>query len=142
MNIRLVLPEEILSRWSEISPYIQEAIDKGQGENSLLDHARKLLHCNTHCWLIEDQDNKLIGVGITEFMQYAQYKVLHIVTLTGKDFESWGGLVFPRIEGFAKAGGAAYVEQWGRTGWTKVLPKIVPGFEQTYVVMRKKIGDE
>jgi hypothetical protein len=33
------------------------------------------------------------------------------------------------------------VEQWGRPGWAKVLPKLIPGFEQAYVVMRKNIGE-
>lgn len=141
MNIRLTLPEELLHRWSEISPLIQEALNTGQGENTLVDHMKNLLDFRSHCWLIENNENEIQGVGLTEFIQYTRHKTLHIITVTGKDFEQWGGLVHPTIERFAKEGGAVAVEQWGRLGWAKVLPKIVPGYEQAYVVMRKNIGE-
>jgi len=141
MNIRLLLPEEILQRWSEISPLIQKALDTGQGENTLVDHMKNLMNLQTHCWLIYNNQDETVGVGLTEFIQYTRHKTLHIITVTGKDFESWGGLVHPTLERFAKDGGAIAVEQWGRPGWARVLPKIVPGYEQAYVVMRKNIGE-
>lgn len=140
MNIRLLLPEEILQRWSDISPLIQEALDKGQGENTLVDHMRNLLDFKTHCWLITD-DKEIKGVLLTEFIQYTRHKTLHVITLSGSDFSDWVYL-YPVIEKFAKEGGATAVEQWGRSGWAKVLPQLIPGFEQAYVVMRKNISSD
>jgi len=141
MKIRLLHPEEVLKDWFVLSPMIKEAIDTGQGENTLLDHGKNILDFKTHCWLITDDEENILGVGLTEFLQYTRHKTLHIISITGKDFNKWGGLVFPTIEQFAKDGGAVAVEQWGRPGWARVLPKLVPGFEQAYVVMRKNIGE-
>ncbi len=139
MKIRLLHPEEVLKDWLVLSPLIQEALDKGQGENTLLDHMKKILNFNTHCWLITNNE-EVKGVILTEFLQYTQHKTLHIITLSGNDFQAWVHL-YPTIEQFAKDAGCKAVEQWGRPGWARVLPKLVPGFEQAYVVMRKNIGE-
>jgi hypothetical protein len=141
MRIQLLSPDSILTMWSEISPLIQEALDTGQGENTLADHMRKLMNFEEHCWLITSGNGEILGVGLTEFIQYTQHKTLHIITVTGNNFKEWGGQVFPTIEQFAKDAGCKAVEQWGRPGWAKVLPNLVPGFEQAYVVMRKNIGE-
>ena len=101
MNIRLLLPEEVLEKWSILSPFIQEALATGQGENTLADHMRKLMNFESHCWLITDNE-EVLGAGLTEFIQYTRHKTLHIITIAGKNFEEWGGLVFPTIERFAK----------------------------------------
>ena len=137
MNIRLLLPEEILQQWSNISPLIQEALDKGQQENTIVDHMRNLLDFKTHCWIIKKEE-EIKGVLLTEFLQYTRHKTLHVITLSGNDFKSWVHL-YPTIEQFAKDGGAISIEQWGRPGWAKTLPNLIPGFEQAYVVMRKKL---
>ena len=141
MKIRLLLPEEILAKWSIISIMIQEALDSGQGENTLVDHMKNLLDFRSHCWLIENNENEIQGVVLTEFLQYTRHKTLHVITLSGKVFESWVYL-YPTIEQFAKDANCKAIEQWGRAGWSKVLPKLIPGFEQAYVVMRKNIGEE
>jgi hypothetical protein len=141
MKIRLLLPEEILLKWSTISSMIEEALLTGQKESNLVDHMRNLMNLQTHCWLIENDKEEMQGVGLTEFIQYNRHKTLHIITVTGKDFKTWGADVHPILEQFAKDGGAIAVEQWGRSGWAKVLPKVVPGYEQAYVVMRKNIGE-
>jgi hypothetical protein len=139
MRIQLLSPDSILTMWSEISPLIQEALDTGQGENTLADHMRKLMNFQEHCWLI-DNEGEIKGIILTEFLQYTQHKTLHVITLSGADFKTWVHL-YPTIEQFAKDGGAVAVEQWGRPGWARVLPELVPGFKQAYVVMRKNIGE-
>jgi hypothetical protein len=140
MKIVLLHPEELLLRWSELSPLIQDALSKGQGENTLVDHMKNLLDFKTHCWLITDNENGIKGVILTEFLQYTRHKTLHVITLSGNSFKDWVHL-YPTVEQFAKDGGAIAIEQWGRKGWEKVLPKLIPGFETAYVVMRKNIGD-
>jgi hypothetical protein len=139
MKIRLLHPEEVLKDWLVLSPLIQEALDKGQGENTLLDHMKKLLNFNSHCWVIKDKE-EIKGVILTEFLQYTQHRTLHIITLSGTEFETWVHL-YPTIEQFAKEAGCIRCEIWGRAGWAKVLPKVLPGFEQAYVVMSKNIGE-
>ncbi len=47
-----------------------------------------------------------------------------------------------KVEKFAKENRCIAVEQWGRAGWTKILPKKIPGFKTVYHVMRKDINQE
>jgi hypothetical protein len=140
MQIRLLSPEEVLDRWLVLSPLIKDALDKGQGENTLLDHMKRILNFNSHCWLITNDEEEVKGVVLTEFLQYTQHKTLHIITASGQEFSTWAHL-FSTLEEFAKDAGCVAVEQWGRPGWAKVLPQLIPGFEQAYVVMRKNIGE-
>jgi hypothetical protein len=133
--------EDTLQHWPTISSLLQKAKDKGQGESSMSDYMKKILNGYAQCWVAIDDERKIIGAGLTEFMVYSKYKTLHIILFTGVDFEQQSKL-FYTVEAFAKEAGCVAVEQWGRPGWAKVLPKYVPGFKQAYVVMRKEIGDD
>ena len=88
-------------------------------------------------WVIYE-NNKITGVGLTEVLVYKQHKSFHIILFAGIDFEKQSK-VFPIVEAFAKDCGCSAVEQWGRKGWAKVLPKYVPGFKEVYTVMRKEL---
>jgi len=137
MIIHKTTPEDALKHWHIIAPILQTAIDTGQGESSITDYMRKILNEAAHCWVVLD-DNNIVGAGLTEFMYYPQHKTLHIIAFSGSNFEEQSK-VFPTVEQFAKDSGCKSIEQWGRPGWAKVLPKYVPGFKEAYVVMRKDI---
>jgi len=138
MEIVILPPELVLKHWAAISSLLEKAIDKGQSESTLTDHMRNILNNTTHCWVIGNNNNNIVGAALTQVIQYAQYKTLHIIAFAGKDFKEQSK-VFPTVEKFAKQMGCKAIEQWGRPGWAKELPKYVPGFKQAYVVMRKDL---
>jgi len=137
MIIVHITPEQALEHWPVISKILLKARDTGQQESSMTDYMQKILNKVAQCWVIIE-DDKITGAGLTEFMYYSQYKTLHIVLFAGSNFEEQSK-VFPTVEAFAKDSGCKAIEQWGRSGWAKILPKYVPGFKQAYVVMRKDI---
>ena len=137
MIIHIATPEEAVLHWPVISKLFLKAKDTGQGESSLLDYLKKILNYNAQCWVIVD-DNKIVGAGLTEFINYAQHKTLHIILFSGDNFEQQSKM-FPPVEQFARDNDCKAIEQWGRPGWAKVLPQYVPGFKQAYVVMRKDL---
>lgn len=137
MNIRILDREEVIQLWSILSWHFDKVIQHGQGESTLTDYLAKILTYNAQCWGLFD-DKHLVGAGLTQFLQYAQHKTLHIIAFSGENFEQQSQ-VFPTVEAFAKQQGCKAIEQWGRPGWAKTLPKYVPGFKQAYVVMRKDI---
>jgi hypothetical protein len=137
MIIHKTTPEDTLHYWPTISPLLQLATDTGQGENSMTDYMRKVLNGVAQCWVVLDGE-KIVGAGLTEILHYSQHKTLHIILFSGSDFEQQAK-VFPAVEQFAKDSGCKAIEQWGRAGWAKTLPKYVPGFKQAYVVMRKDL---
>lgn len=137
MKLVLMSHEDVLRFWDTVSVHLKKAMAHGQGESKLSDYMRKILNNDAQCWAVLE-DARITGIGLTEFLQYATHKTLHIITFTGEDFEKQSK-VFSTVEDFAKNSGCKAIEQWGRQGWAKVLPKYVPGFEQAYVVMRKEI---
>lgn len=137
MNILLLTKDQTIENWKVLSGYFKLVIPHGQGESTLTDYLTKILNGHAHCWAVIN-DNSIVGAGLTEFMNYSQHKTLHIIAFSGSDFEEQSK-VFPTVEQYAKDSGCKAIEQWGRQGWAKVLPKYVPGFKQAYVVMRKEI---
>ena len=137
MKIVIMSHEDVTSLWATVSYYLKKAQEYGQGESTLTDYLRKILNDEAQCWAIIE-DTKIVGVGLTEINHYAQHKTLHLIAYSGDSFEKQFKM-FYAIEDFAKATGCKAIEQWGRQGWSKVLPKYVPGFKQAYVVMRKDL---
>jgi hypothetical protein len=137
MKMHLATPEEALQHWPTLALLFSKARETGQGESSMTDYMTKILTRVAQCWVIIE-DDKITGAGLTEILNYLQHKTLHIILFAGSNFEEQSKM-FPVVEEFAKQQGCISIEQWGREGWAKVLPKYVPGFKQAYVVMRKDL---
>jgi len=134
MKIVLTTPQQALEYWPTISPYLTRVIDHGLGESTITDYMAKILNYQAQCWVVLDEE-KIVGVGLTQFLVYSQYKTLHILAFSGDDFDQQAK-VFPTVVEFARANDCKAIEQYGRKGWAKVLPKYIPQFEESYTVMR------
>ena len=137
MHITLLTKEQTINNWPTLSEYLNKVLEHGQGESTLTDYLTKVLVGVAQCWGVIE-NGAIVGVGLTEFLQYSQHKTLHIIAFSGSNFEEQSK-VFPTVEQFAKDNGCKAIEQWGRQGWAKVLPQYIPGFKQAYVVMRKDL---
>jgi len=138
MKIILLPPEQVVEHWKTISDLLSKVLEHSQGESTLTDYLKKILNEHVHCWVVVDDNQNIIGTGLTQYLQYSQHKTLHIIAFSGSNFEDQSK-VFPTVEQFARDSGCKAIEQWGRPGWAKVLPKYVPGFKEAYVVMRKDL---
>lgn len=135
MNIELLTREQAVASWPVLEPMFQRAMDKGQGESTLVDYLQKILNYHAQCWAVYE-DGVITGAGLTEILTYTQHKTLHIILFTGLETA-----VTPRImelvDQFARDQGCIAQESWGRKGWAKMLPKQIPGFFEAYTVMRR-----
>jgi len=134
-KIVAISPDDTLAHWTTVSKYLSRVIEHGQGESNLTDYLRKCLNGMAQCWLVIDENSIIIGVGLTEFLQYSRHKTLHIIAFAGDNFNEQAG-VFPTIVEYAKNNNCKSIEQWGRKGWAKTLPKYLPDFKEVYTVMR------
>jgi hypothetical protein len=134
-NIFALTQDQVASNWNRISEYLTRVIETGQGESSLTDYLRKCLNNQAICWAVMTAEGNIVGVGLTEILQYSQHKTLHIIAFSGDNFDEQAQ-VFPTIIQYAKDCGCKSIEQWGRKGWAKVLPKYIPEFKEVYTVMR------
>jgi hypothetical protein len=138
MKTRIVMPDELALTWNRYCDLVQRGLDHGCGETSLAEYLKRLMSFQAQLWEISTDEGVLRGVCLTQFIDYQSHKTLHIVACAGANFEEWAHL-HAAIEQFGIKNKAVAVEQWGRPGWAKVLPKLIPGYRSVYQVMRKDL---
>jgi hypothetical protein len=140
MNLQLITPEQALLNWPTISAQFSRARETGQGESSMVDYMTKILNMTAQCWVVLDEGN-IVGAGLTEILHYTQHKTLHIILFAGEDFEAQSK-DFDKVVQFAKVNDCVAIEQWGRKGWARTLPKYIPQFKEVYTVMRYDLKEQ
>ena len=133
----LLMPSLAADNWHLLKGFVKKALDHGVNETPIEEWLRRILGFQAQLWVFE-KDDVIKGVGITQFLEYNTHKTLHLVAVAGEDWVEWKDQLTV-VEEFAKKHGCKALEQWGRKGWEKILPKHFPGFETVYHVMRKEI---
>ena len=128
MNTILLTPEQVMLHWPTLLPRLQKAIDHGVGESTMVDYLSRALTKAVQVWVFCNDNGDMVGCGMTQFLQYSTHKTLHIIACEGIEWSTWAEEYY-KVEQFAKENGAKAVEQWGRPGWSKLLPKVIPGFQ-------------
>lgn len=77
-------------------------------------------------WLVlrEDPDEIIAAFCTSVLIEPGGTSVVYIHTLAGADLKTWGHLLAPTIDAFAKAEGARAVTYEGREAWSRVLPAV------------------
>jgi len=138
MKTTLLVPDQITEHWHLIKDLLRSSLDHGVGESTLTDYLKRALSWQAQIWVFTEDDGAIKGVGLTQFLDYSTHRTLHVVAVAGVEWAKWADQFYV-VEKFAKENNCKAVEQWGRPGWSKVLPKVIPGFEVVYHVMRKEI---
>lgn len=89
-------------------------------------------------WVIQDTDaNKILGYVVTEISEYPQCSMLTVQYCAGEPglLEQAGEMVFKTLEQFAKDGGCAGVEFYGRKGWAPHVKGF--GYHSNAIVFEK-----
>lgn len=90
----------------------------------LKDCADRIVDGRSQLWLVlhEGPHKVLAAFCSTILLQPDGTRIVHIHTLAGEAVRTWGHLVAPAIDDFAKAEGARSVTYEGRRAWSRVLP--------------------
>ena len=135
MNTIFLTHEQILNHWDFLSREIRIALDTGDGESTEIDICKKALNNQAQIWVVQDEEG-IKNVTVTEIIQYATFKTLHIITTTGDGFDEYSEQ-HKVLEEYAKEINAKHIEFWGRKGWLRKLKPM--GYKESYTVMRKEI---
>ena len=138
MKTVLLSRDQIVEHWHLVKPILQTALDHGVGESKLADYLMHALELKAQIWVILDKDGLIVCAAITQFIDYSSQRSLHIVAIGGVGLKEWADQYYV-VEGFARDNNCSRVEMWGRKGWERTLPKLVPGFKTIYTVMSKDI---
>lgn len=128
--------DNVLEYWPYLDRRLQQALEHSVGESTLTDWLRALLNGNAQLWPFFVDDH-IHGAGLTQFINYNRCRTLHVVLIQVDDFAKYGPWCWQVLEEFGKANNCIAAESWGRPGWAKTLPKLIPGFKPAYQVMRK-----
>ncbi len=83
------------------------------------------------------KDGKVIGIEVTQIIQFPRKKVCNLLLTAGSDLGLWGGELLELIESFAKSQGCDLITGQGRKGWLKIASGF--GFNKQYMAAAKVI---
>ena len=148
MDVSRLHPEAILKHWEYIEPILISALKHGAGETPIFQWFRHLVNQpnDYHLWVVYDEGEP-VNITLTKWNQYDTHLSLHIVLSSTTGHGTWDDYkeAHHTIEAFARIHGARRIEQWGRKGWERMLPKLLGkygnGYTQTYTVMSMELTD-
>lgn len=117
-----VLPENIYDMMGYVDKYVKPAYDTGNGERTWGTLVAQLLLGQVILWLSFDND-KVVGAGTTEIIDYSGYRMVHVITYGGDNgagFEDF----HVGVENYARGVGARDIQFWGRKGWSRSINKV------------------
>ena len=140
MEGKLLLPEEILTRWAEISPLRSRFLDHAHGEMTTFDIAQECINLRYQCWVVEEE-GEIVCVVVTRIENYPRLNALHILGIAGSRMEHWKHF-HSTLENFAKKYNCTRISQWGRPGWVRMLKGIRGVNNEEYKVIHTVMAME
>lgn len=106
--------------WAVLEPFVTQALDEHSGGRYLAaDVYYSLTEQQRQIWVAMD-GTEILGVVVTEIINYPQLKAAVVFALAGKRFADWFEHV-SIIEEWARSQGCAVIEMSGRRGWARRL---------------------
>ena len=133
-------PTEMLgSVWKKSERLIDKLQRVSHGRFESQDILHELFTGKQQFWAVWDEEVEglpIIGVVITEVMQYPQRRILSIQYCTGSRLDEWMSDIIELLEQWAKTCGCDGMELTGRRGWARKLQP--EGWEEEYVIVSKR----
>ena len=131
-DLRQVPPLAVLHEWPRVSPFIQRALERGEGSYLESDVAMACMGGLWQLWLAE-RDGELVAVGITEIVNFPRRRKCLLRYLAG----SLDAILppLPEIEAWARKNGCDMMEGYGRKGWGRIMR----GWTERYVILQKEV---
>ncbi len=133
MSIVHVQQYQLDKYWPHVEKYIKDALDTGYGEMNE-HHARLFISKGMSELFAIEEDEKITGAILVEFINYPNYRSANVISLGGK------GVVkhWDEFKNWMRFGGASYVEGHCHKSMSRLM-KSALGLEETYSIMRGKL---
>tara|TARA_R100001530_G_scaffold96279_1_gene66958 strand:- start:3171 stop:3599 length:429 start_codon:yes stop_codon:yes gene_type:complete len=122
--------------WEDCVPFIKLGNSKSQDEMTTNDIYELLCNAEMQLWVIINSEEKILGAGTTQILDYPNKKICRIVTLGGQNFDNWIQSI-KTIEEWSRVNNCKSVEFFCRKGFQRKLEDY--GYKQTYTVLGKEL---
>jgi hypothetical protein len=122
-------PRYLDAVWPEVSPLLESAVAKGDGELDLA-QLRLLVQQNVMQLVVWHEDDKTISAGVVEFINYPNYRVAQCSFLSGR----YTAESFDALKAWCASKGASKVQCLGSDAIARLYKNY--GFEKRYNVLR------
>jgi len=133
VKIHLLEPSDVEALWGDIEPFLVRSLKHAEGELVPDDLIPHLDDGKLRVW-IAVVDKEIIASMVTEIIQYPRKKIVRVITLSGKDMDSWYNFL-PLLEGYAISNDCSSLEAWTRKGMARKLKD----WKQSYCVITKDL---
>jgi hypothetical protein len=140
-EIKQVMGEDILIRYSDLKKELERALEHSSGEWTAAQIAAKAIS-EPHMFQIWEiqKDNHWIGIASTRVMYYNNFVALHIITLGGSNmYDDMPELITKFEEMVKQYENIDILEFTGRRGFIKQLNTV--GWKERYTTMRKSLKE-
>lgn len=112
--MRIVPPHELANEWPRVSPWIEEAMAYGQGDENLLDVLLGISRGQYLLWADER------FAGVVQICQFPRQRVATVL-YAGGDLEAMKAAIQTEGYPWCKSTGIDVLRIWGRKGWERAL---------------------
>jgi hypothetical protein len=120
-----MVPMEMVDTcWDQVEPYLAKACKFTYGRYNTDDVLEMINEGIYHLWVAfepEEENAKIYGAVVTQFMGYPRSKYLSLTFCGGKEFKRWHKPMISLLKKFAADMGCDGIEATARRGWSRLL---------------------
>jgi hypothetical protein len=111
--VRIVSPDELEAVWPRVLPWIESALEYGQGDEEAVDIAIAIHNGRYDLWLHDK------FAAVVQVVRHPRQTVATILYCGGElEALQW---MYVEAKNYARENGINVIRVWGREGWKKVL---------------------
>jgi len=138
-TIRAISADNLEAVWPVAEPILRRATDTTNGRYSTDDLKQQVEKGNALLWVVLDGEGKIVAASSGVIRSYPRMKALLWHHLAGDGIREWGPQLSAQVENVARQCGCERVEFAGRSGWGRLLGRILEGhgYETAFVAYEK-----
>lgn len=137
MIIRIPTPEQILSCWDEVSPFIQKAVDESNGELTIEDIKEKVARKEIIIATVFDNAQLAAAVSFELITFPSGKRTLHIQCAGGGDMSDWFEDMDKIANELAKKHDCSDIYIIGRKGWERQLKGL--NYKHAHTIISREV---
>ena len=122
IRVSAVPTEYVQQIWPQVEPLVQKAVKYTYGRHNTTDILDLLLNYDHALWIAFNED-KILGAGITSFIQYPQAKYLNFLFCGGEKLKAWKDPMLALLRRWAKDNHCDGIEGTARIGWANIFKR-------------------